>query len=213
MQSLIHLYNTALAELGGDQIPLNISPIESDAVGAICQNIFPHVLDTVLEAHEWGFAKTRVVLALVPEQRPEIRLYLFRYGMPADCVKPVRIVVPQGSFVCPYETGFSPAYVIEGEHILCNVEQAELLYVARLTEPRRWPAYFADALVWKMASGLATAKNNDKQQKQACDQMYEYALAKACARDRAMHNERGPLSPWQIARGNVGVAFPRGRRL
>ena len=212
MQSLIHLFNTALAELGGEQIPLNISPIESDAVGAICQNIFPHVLDTVLEAHEWGFAKARVVLALLPEQEPMNHSYHFRYAIPADCVKPIRIVVPQGETVYRHQVNRSPAYVIEGQYILCNVERAEFLYVARVTEPRRWPAYFADVLVWKMAAGLATSRNNDKQQKQMCEQMYEYLLGKACAKDRAMQNEREPLSPWQVARGNRDVSFPRGRR-
>ena len=213
MQSLIHLYNTALAELGGEQIPLNISPIESDAVGAICQNIFPHVLDTVLEAHEWGFASARVVLALLPEQEPRNHSYQYRYALPADCVRPIRIVVPElghGEAVYPARVNRSPAYVIEGQYILCNVEQAEFLYIARVTEPRRWPAYFADVLVWKMAAGLATSRNNDKQQKQMCDQMYEFVLAKACAKDRAMRNPHEPLSPWQVARGNRGVMPLRG---
>ena len=59
MRSLIHLFNTALSRLGGEQIPQNISPIENDATGAICQNIFPHVLDTVLESYVWGFARKR----------------------------------------------------------------------------------------------------------------------------------------------------------
>ena len=210
MQSLIHLYNTALAELGGEQIPLNISPIESDATGAICQSIFPHVLDTVLESHEWGFAKARTVLAQLPEQQPMNYSYQFRYALPADCVKPIRISIPAGAAVF-HSVNRSPAYVIEGQYILCNVEQAELLYVARVLEPRRWPAYFANALVWKMAAGLATARNNDKQQKQICEQMYEHALSIACAKDRAMQNERKPLSPWQEARGNRKLSTRQGR--
>ena len=211
MQSLIHLYNTALVELGGEQIPLNISPIESDTVGAICQNIFPHVLDTVLEAHEWGFAKARVVLALLPEQKPKNHSFNFRYALPADCVRPISIAISQERAAFPLPDNRSPAFVIEGQSILCNVEQAEFLYVSRVSEPRRWPAFFADVLVWKMAAGLATARNNDKQQKQMCEQMYEYVLAKSCAKDRAMQNPQGHPSPWQIARGNTGIRPPRGR--
>ena len=211
MQSLIHLYNTALAELGGEQIPLNTSPIESDTVGAICQNVFPHTLDTVLESHEWGFAKARVVLALLTEQSPTSHSFQFRYALPADCVRPVRIVIPQGGAVFPSQDNRPPAYVIEGQSIFCNVPSAEFLYVARISEPKRWPAYFADVLVWKMAAHLATARNNDKQQKQMCDQMYEYALAKACAKDRAMQNPQRQSSPWQEARGNAGARQSRGR--
>lgn len=209
MKSLIQLYNTAIAELGGEQMPMNISPVESDAVGAMCQNIFPHVLDTVLESHEWGFARARAVLARLAGQEPCNHSYRLRYAMPVDCVRPIRIV--HGETVFPDGENRSPAFVIEGPDILCNVERAELLYVARVSEPRRWPAHFADVLVWKMASGLATARNNDKQQKRMCDERYEYALAKACAKDRAMRNPQRNLSPWQAARGNMSVNPRHGR--
>ena len=211
MQSLIHLYNTALAKLGGEQLPLNISPIEDNTLGAICQNAFPHVLDMALEAHEWGFAARRAVLARLSEQEPVNSLYPFRYALPADCVRPVRVVIPQGEAVCPAWMGRSPAYVIEDSCLLCALEQAELLYVARVTDPRRWPAYFADVLVWNMAATLATARNNDKQQEQKCAQMAEYALARACAKDRAMQEPRREPSDWSAARGNAGVRpFGRG---
>lgn len=202
MQSLIHLYNAALAELGGDQIPLNISPIEGDAVGAICQNIFPHVLDTVLESHEWGFAKSRAILALVPSKVPYSHTYQFKYGIPSDCLRPL-LVLPCHNWGGMPGENYPLSYEIEGEYLLCNVEQAELLYIARVSEPKRWPAYFATVLVMKMAAGLATARNNDKQQKQMYEQKYEYELAKACAKDRAMNKPRGRVSAWSSARGNT----------
>ena len=211
MRSLIHLYNTALAQLGGEQIPLNISPIEDDTNGAICQNLFPHVLEAALVAHNWGFARRRVILALAQEETPESLTYVFRYRLPEDCVRPVRIVNRQRGAVSPDEVNRSPEYVIEGLHILCNVEQAELLYVARIDEPTRWPAYFADVLMWKMAANLATAKNNDQKQKQMCEQMYEYALAKGCAIDRAAQNPQRPASPWQVARHKGRAADMRWR--
>lgn len=212
MQSLIHLYNTAVSKLGGEQIPLNISPIESDAVGAICQNIFPHILDTALEAHGWGFAKKRAALALLTTTKPGNKMYAFRYAKPADCITPVRITGhDRGAVLSDSEDG-SPAYVIEGNDILCNVEKAELLYVSRVSDPKRWPAYFSDYLVWKMAAGLAPARKNDKQLQQMCEQMAEAMLAKACAKDRSVDNPYRKPSPWQVARGNRGVVFPRGRR-
>ena len=205
MRSLVHLFNTALAQLGGDQIPLNISPLEDDAAGAICQALFPHVLDTVLEAHVWAFAMKRVALALVPEQEPDSHAFRFRYGLPTDSVRPVRVVVPERRVAVPTSAvNRSPSYAIEGIHILCDVEEAELLYVSRVEEPKRWPAYFADVLVWKLAAGLATARNNDLRQKQMCEQEYERALAKGCAMDKAMQNPRRPVSSWQVARGNRG---------
>lgn len=195
MKSTIQLFNTALGRLGGEQIPYNRSPQEQDATGTLCENLFPHVLDMVLEAHEWGFATRRVYLALLPEQKPENPAYVLRYAMPVDCVKPVSLE----GYAWVNRT---PAYLIEGNAILTNKKNAELVYIARVDEPRAWPPSFADALAWAMAGELASARINDSQKQNWCYQNYEIALAKAAARDRAKQNPHRKRSTWLVARGN-----------
>ena len=195
MKSTIQLFNTALGRLGGEQIPYNRSPHEQDATGILCENLFPHVLDMVLEAHEWGFATRRVVLAMLPEQHPENPDYVLRYAMPTDCVKPVSIEGYAG-------VNRTPAYLIEGNAILTNKRNAELVYIARIEEPRAWPPSFADVLAWALAGELAPARINDSQKQNWCYQNYEVALAKAAARDRAKQNPHRKQSPWLVARGN-----------
>ena len=195
MKSTIQLFNTALGRLGGEQIPYNRSPHEQDATGILCENLFPHVLDMVLEAHEWGFATRRVLLAMLPEQQPENPDYVLRYAMPTDCVKPVSIEGYAG-------VNRTPAYLIEGNAILTNKRNAELVYIARIEEPRAWPPSFADALAWALAGELASARINDSQKQNWCYQNYEVALAKAAARDRAKQNPHRKQSPWLVARGN-----------
>ena len=195
MKSTIQLFNTALGRLGGEQIPYNRSPHEQDATGILCENLFPHVLDMVLEAHEWGFATRRVVLAMLPEQQPENPDYVLRYAMPTDCVKPVSIEGYAG-------VNRTPAYLIEGNAILTNKRNAELVYIARIEEPRAWPPSFADVLAWALAGELASARINDSQKQNWCYQNYEVALAKAAARDRAKQNPHRKQSSWLVARGN-----------
>ena len=195
MKSTIQLFNTALGRLGGEQIPYNRSPHEQDATGILCENLFPHVLDMVLEAHEWGFATRRVLLAMLPEQQPENPDYVLRYAMPTDCVKPVSIEGYAG-------VNRTPAYLIEGNAILTNKRNAELVYIARIEEPRAWPPSFADVLAWALAGELASARINDSQKQNWCYQNYEVALAKAAARDRAKQNPHRQQSPWLVARGN-----------
>ena len=195
MKSTIQLFNTALGRLGGEQIPYNRSPHEQDATGILCENLFPHVLDMVLEAHEWGFATRRVVLAMLPEQHPENPDYVLRYAMPTDCVKPVSIEGYAG-------VNRTPAYLIEGNAILTNKRNAELVYIARIEEPRAWPPSFADVLAWALAGELASARINDSQKQNWCYQNYEVALAKAAARDRAKQNPHRKQSSWLVARGN-----------
>ena len=194
MKSTIQLFNTALGRLGGEQIPYNRSPQEQDATGILCENLFPHVLDMVLEAHEWGFATRRVILAKLPEQQPENPSYVFRYALPTDCVKPVSLEGYAG-------VNRTPAYLIESNAILTNKQNAELVYIARVEEPRAWPPSFADALAWAMAGELASARINDSQKQNWCYQNYEIALAKAAARDRAKQNPHRKQSPWLVARG------------
>ena len=195
MKSTIQLFNTALGRLGGEQIPYNRSPHEQDATGILCENLFPHVLDMVLEAHEWGFATRRVVLAMLPEQHPENPDYVLRYAMPTDCVKPVSIEGYAG-------VNRTPAYLIEGNAILTNKRNAELVYIARIEEPRAWPPSFADVLAWALTGELAHAPITASQKQNWCYQNYEVALAKAAARDRAKQNPHRKQSPWLVARGN-----------
>ncbi|MDR1490599.1 MAG: hypothetical protein LBS65_09010 [Desulfovibrio sp.] len=187
MQSTVHLFNTALARLGGEQLPQNISPQEDNAVGQLCEHLFPQVLDLTLAAHHWSFALRRVALASVPDTQPANDEYRLAFQMPSDCVKPVRL---EGA----------PAYVIEGTTIRTNQEKPVLVYVRRVTDPKLWPPSFADALAWGLAGELASARVNDGQKQNWCYQNYKIALADAIVRDLADQNPRRPRSAWQAAR-------------
>ena len=90
----------------------------------------------------------------------------------------------------------------KGNAILTNKRNAELVYIARIEEPRAWPPSFADVLAWALAGELASARINDSQKQNWCYQNYEVALAKAAARDRAKQNPHRKQSPWLVARGN-----------
>jgi hypothetical protein len=193
MQSTIHLFNTALARLGGEQLPLGRSPRESGTAGQICENLFPHVLDMTLAAHTWSFARQRVDLAALPEAKPGNPEYRTAYALPADCVKPERLEGCAG-------VNRHPAYVIEGRNILANEGQAVLVYISRVDEPALWPPYFADALAWGLAGELASARINDSQKQQWCLQNYKIALAEAIARDQAQQNPLPARSAWNEAR-------------
>ena len=196
MESTVRLFNAALGRLGGEQLPLNISSLEDNTLGILCQNVFPHVLDLTLDAHDWSFALKRVDLARLTPQSSENRNYRFRFKLPSESVRSVRLEGVAG-------VNRSPAYIIEEDAILTNSKEASLVYVARITEPRRWPPKFADALIWKMAAELCSARNNDLRKQMECEQAYEVSLSKAVAADRVKQNRRPAASTWSVARGNV----------
>jgi len=193
MQSTVHLFNIAVARLGGGQVPVNISPQEDDTLGMLCKNLFPQVLDLTLTAHEWAFAITRIALGLVPAPVPANEAYRLAYELPTDCVKPVRLEGYAG-------VNRSPVYVIEGSTLRTNQERAVLVYVSRVSDPLRWPPSFADALAWGLAGELAAARINDVQRQQWCYQNYKIALSDAIARDITSQNPVPPQSEWKNAR-------------
>ena len=198
MQSTVALFNTALARLGGEQLGELVSPQEPDALGVLCRNLFPHVLDLALSAHAWSFAQTRIRLASVPAAEIDA-LYPYAYALPADCVRPLRL---EGLL----DVNRSPAFIVEGETLKAIASCATLVYVRRITDPRGFSPAFADALAWSMAAELASAKLNDSRKQQWAMQNYELALERAIARDCAGQNRLRSVSAWQAAR--FGCALP-----
>ena len=195
MQSVISLYNLALARLGGEQLNLNASALEDNTLGKLCDAVFPHALDMTLAAHAWSFAVRRSVLS-----RPVLGResgnpgYGLAYEIPSDCVKLLGLEAGAGR---------NPAYVVEGRTIRCNEDPAVLAYVSRVSEPGLWPPVFADALAWALAGELASARNNDQRRQQWCYQNYKIALSAAMALDQADQNPHGVASAWNAARLGV----------
>ena len=199
MQSTVHLFNTALARLGGEQLARNISPLEQGATGKICEGVFPHVLDMTLAAHAWSFATRRQILAspVLGAGTKTHPVYPFAFELPTDCVKPLRLE----GFA---EVHRGPAYVIEGSTIRTDRENATLVYIARIKDPKQWPPLFADALAWALAADLASAINNDQGKQQLCYQAYRAAIADAVAADQNDQNPRPKQSKWSAARFGGG---------
>lgn len=208
MQSTILLFNTALARLGGEQLNLNISAQESDPVGIICRNLFPHVLDMALSSSPWAFATIRKTLAspeLFPELAKDVRAwedepnprYPHVFQLPDDCVKPLYLEGYAG-------VNERPHYIIEGRTLHCVSPRAVLVYVSRIKDPRLWPAHFSDALAWAMAGELASAVNNDAAKQKWAYENYTVALAAAAAIERIDQNALPHHSEFHAARHGFG---------
>ncbi len=190
-RSTVAVFNQALAWLGGEQLSSVETTWEESALGRLCKYNFPLVLDQALTAHDWSFARRRVTLPAKPESLPH-PLYAKRYGLPADCLRPIQLL---GSAAAG-----GGEYVIEGRDLLTNAAPAVLEYVAREEDPAAWPPEFAVALSWGLAAVLATAKINDPRKQEQCFQRYEAALAEAVARDLGKQRPRVAPSAWKAAR-------------
>lgn len=190
-ESTVKIFNQALARLGGEQLSSVESPWKDSALGILCHNNYTLVLDTALSAHDWAFALKRQTLARVEDQNPHPE-YQYRYKLPSECLRPRCLTIPGARG--------QHHYIIEGENLLANVAPAALSFVSRVTDPALFPPAFTTALAWGLAGVLATARINDPQRQQLCQQNYELYLAEAIARDQNAINPRPAGSAWLDAR-------------
>lgn len=192
MKSTVELYNLALSFLGGEQLSTVQSEYEGSALGRLCMNNFPHVLELAMNAYDWSFAKRRAQLAEKPGDmlHPD---YTRRYALPADCLKPVRL---EG-----YEGLNDPThYIIEGRELLTNAAPAVLHYVSDGNDPVLWTPDFAQALARGLAAVLASAKVNDRNMQAQQMELYTLALTDAKVSDTARQRPDRPQSGWMAAR-------------
>ena len=185
--STVGIFNLALAFLGGEQLFEVQSPWEKSALGILCVNNFPLVLDQALEAHPWSFAWDREDLAEKPEPRPR-RGYGRRYALPAECLRPIGLADER-------------PYVLEGRDLLTDAAPAVLDYIRRVDDPREWPPAFSTALAWGLAAVLASARVNDPKKQQLCIQHYNLTLNEAMARDNNIQQPAPEPTPWEMGRG------------
>ncbi len=199
-ESLVQIYNIALGWLGGHQLSTTSASWEDSREGQLCQVFFPQVRDECLAAYKWSFATRRQELALAPSDSPEaIEPFSHAYALPSDYLKAIGFSQYQGS---PQD--LAPPYQIEEDKLLtCLTPPANLIYVARITDPKRYPPKFVLALSYGLAAFLATANANDPKIKQECQKQQYYYLGAARAEELNSQHLTKPSTPWQRARRGI----------
>ena len=183
MASVVDICNLALAHLGDEATVSSIDPPEGSAQAEHCARFYPIARDSALEGHDWNFATTRGVLALVGSAWPS---WAYCYELPATCVRAISVLPPgalddysvgypasgvdlgypgsmmvaHGALYMPQEfsieTGENDGQVTDGRRLLyTNQQGAVLRYTRRVEDPTRFPPLFVDALSRLLASYLA----------------------------------------------------------
>lgn len=160
MANEIQICNLALSRLGGFRIQ---SLDDATKEARECKLHYPIVRDAVLEAHDWDFARKRLVLALTTET---FSGWEYAYQYPTDCLVIRKIYDPnkaEGSKI-PFEVVSNAA--LDRRLILTNQAQAELIYTAKVTDVNMFSSGFVNALAFRLAADLAIPLRgkNDLQQ-------------------------------------------------
>ncbi len=146
LTSKTDICNLALAELGARRITSYDADTTVEANA--CRLHLDHVVDTLLERHQWSFATARRTLpALAATPTSEWTKY---WQLPGDCVRLIRIST--GDTENPVRD-----FAIEGRRILTRGGGDSLLivYVTNARTVPEWIPLFSDAVVYKLAARIA----------------------------------------------------------
>ncbi|WP_243544795.1 hypothetical protein [Pseudodesulfovibrio tunisiensis] len=165
--SVIQICNNALLDLGEDSI---MSLEDGSKAARLCNHRWPGVRDAVLRAHPWNCAMGQAELAA--SAAAPLWKWEFRYNLPSDFLRIVRMVDRDGEAVRQWE--------IQGGVILCN-EDAPLFiaHVRRETDPRKYDALLDETLSARLAAALAYPLSGSTSLAQACWTSYQERLAEA----------------------------------
>lgn len=166
MASVVGIVNSGLIKVGAD----TITSLTDDSPEARAANAqYEKLRDEVLRAHPWNFAVTRASLARLAEA-PAFG-FAYQYQLPADCLRVLAMNLGRARFE------------IEGRRLLTDEESADIVYIARITDPNAFDAMFREALAYRIAADLAYPLANSTTLAGTMMQLYRDALALARAID------------------------------
>lgn len=164
MPSPVEIANIALSNIGAENLVSSIDPPDGSVEAGYCATFYPIARGVMLEAAKPAFAKKRATLAGVTNTSA----WAYAYAKPSDCLKPLRLL-PAETLALIFSDddtelalldrlttveSDSARYEIEGEKILCDIEDATLIYVFDQTDTTKWTPLFGDAVAAMVASYL-----------------------------------------------------------
>lgn len=167
MASQVEVANLALSMVGEPPI---IS-LSDDNQGAKAANLwFGTARDAVLEDHKWNFAMKRTTMAL-SGTTPAFG-FDNQFKLPNDFIRLIR-----------FDPDADPNYRIEGEFILSDSDNPELIYVSRVVDMNIWPVAARVALAARLAHEIAAILKNDQETAETLWQRYLAKLSLARSYD------------------------------
>jgi len=188
--------NLALAKLG-------ISPImaltDDSKQAQFANRFYAQTLDEVLSSHRWNFAMRRSTLNQLATS-PSFE-WGFAYQVPVDCL---RVVQLNG-----YEQNEQQGeFAIEGNQLFTDAEQAQVRYIARVTDGSLYPALFSQAVATMLASRLAGPLTGSRELPSALLEEYE-GLTGPKARMADVFEENRRLKPAWVDSALIKARFTR----
>jgi len=155
--SAVDICNMALARAGVSRVLGSLDEASTEA--GVCRVLYPTALEATLASAPWPFATKRAVLT--PLASGGRGGFTYSYNLPSDCITVQEVFIGRGlreDQKAPFQVETDADVRI----LLCDVEDAEVKYTARVENPLTFHPLFTDALGWRLAQDLAISLHKDE---------------------------------------------------
>lgn len=193
----LDIFNRAVGRIAAAPV----ADVDEDSLAAReCRRFYPSVIANALEApQDWSWAKQRVLLATVVNDRPAE--WAYAYQLPSNCASPIRVIpdllalgvsVPVPLPGQPYAEAWAyfaipdieTPYVMDSSVIYSNEQNATLEYVVNDITNLRVSELVIKALALDLAAEIAIPVKKDSALRKDILSEAEVAWERAIADDR-----------------------------
>jgi hypothetical protein len=153
--SWTQICNRALGRLGSETIT-DLSEGTNNA--EYCGRFLPEAVEYVLGTYNFNFARRRIRLA--PNAQKPLFGWKEQFNYPMDCIRLVAVYGGHGQ--APEEID-KVAYQVENGKILADVDELQIVYIARPDDPNKLPQAARKAISTHLAYLLSTSMASDIQ--------------------------------------------------
>ena len=153
------IINKALSLLGATRITsLSDNSLEAQCAG----NIYNDALRSILSECNWHFANKKTMLAKVDKEPAWVKNGMkYYFQIPADLVVINDVANPNA------------VWEIEGDMILADNSTFGIEYTAFVADTSKYPAYFEDAFVCKLAADMCYELTNSNEKTMSLLELYK----------------------------------------
>lgn len=162
MASKIQIVNYALRLLGAGRLTALDDDVEQ---ARVADDVYDICLDDVLVDHNWNFATKRDDLAAL-EDAPEFGFDV-QYQLPNDCLRVVQM------------QDLDSVYKVEGRYLLTNEGEANIIYIAQITDTTKFSPKFVSCLAARLAAEMAFPLTSSKTKEQLMWGIYKEKITEA----------------------------------
>lgn len=144
MPTITEVCSQALGRIGSARI--NNYETDTAPQAIQCRLHYEQTLKSCLRSHRWQFARARASLSA--DTNVPAFDWTYQYLLPSDCL---RVISVNGHDVFDYP---SNDFVLEGNKILSNDSEANIVYVKYVTNPNDFDPLFLEFLILSLALKL-----------------------------------------------------------